>query len=62
MLDEDVESKLEKDPLPLPPEPQQTYPPDTILITRGTATLVMVAVVVLLGLAFAAGFLVGGWG
>ena len=36
------------------------HDPDAIILSRTTATLIVVAVVVLLGLAFAAGFLVGG--
>jgi len=62
MLEKDAEEDEEDDePLPLPKEPPTT-PTDGFLVTRGTATLVMVAVVVLLGLAFAAGFLVGNRG
>lgn len=58
------------DPLPLPPsddgipDRRATAAPghdaDAIVLSRTTATLLVVAVVVLLGLAFAAGFLVGG--
>jgi hypothetical protein len=56
-------------PLPLPDDripdrSRSTLPPghdpDAIVLSRTTATLLVVAVVVLLGLAFAAGFLVGG--
>jgi hypothetical protein len=57
MLEKDAEAEEGKDPLPLPDEPPP--PPDGFLVTRGTATMVMVAVVVLLGLAFAIGYLVG---
>lgn len=61
------------DPLPLPlPPPRDDIPDrrplapgtphdqDAIVLSRTTATLLVVAVVVLLGLAFAAGFLVAG--
>lgn len=57
-------------PLPLPsddgipdrrvPARPPSHDPDAIVLSRTTATLLVVAVVVLLGLAFAAGFLVGG--
>ena len=56
-------------PLPLPDDgipdrsnaaPPPGHDPDAIVLTRTTATLLVVAVVVLLGLAFAAGFLVSG--
>lgn len=62
MLEKDTEEEDEEEPLPLPKESPPTTPTDGFLVTRGTATLVMVAVVVLLGLAFAAGFLVGNRG
>lgn len=61
MLEKDAEAK-DEDPLPLPKEAPPTTPTDGFMVTRGTATMVMVAVVVLLGLAFAAGFLVGSRG
>jgi DNA-directed RNA polymerase subunit RPC12/RpoP len=58
------------DPLPLPLPPADDIPdrrpaatphdPDAIVLSRTTATLLVVAAVVLLGLAFAAGFLVAG--
>jgi hypothetical protein len=58
------------DPLPLPPSddgiPDRSsaaapgHDLDAIVLSRTKATLIVVAVVVLLGLAFAAGFLVGG--
>lgn len=58
-------------PLPLPPADDEIperrksaaptrHDPDAIILSRTTATLLVVAVVVLLGLAFAAGFLVAG--
>lgn len=62
MLEKDTEEEDEEEPLPLPKESPPTTAADGFLVTRGTATLVMVAVVVLLGLAFAAGFLVGNRG
>jgi hypothetical protein len=61
MLEKDTEA-TDDDPLPLPTEAPPTAPADGFVVTRGTATMVMVAVVVLLGLAFAAGFLVGSRG
>lgn len=58
LLEKDAQaSDDEKEPIPLPAEPPPTA--DGFLVTRGTATMVMVAVVVLLGLAFAIGYLVG---
>jgi ribosomal protein S27E len=60
------------EPLPLPPPPTDdgipdrsrtavaAHTPDVLVLTRTTATLLVVAVVVLLGLAFVAGFLVAG--
>jgi len=60
------------DPLPLPPRTDDDGIPDrssaaapghdldAIVLSRTKATLIVVAVVVLLGLAFAAGFLIGG--
>ncbi len=58
------------DPLPLPPSddgiPDRSsaaapgHELDAIVLSRTKATLIVVAVVVLLGLAFAAGFLIGG--
>jgi hypothetical protein len=49
----------EADPEPTKPEPSKPAPPTGILILPSTATVLVAAVVVLLALAFAAGFLVG---
>lgn len=62
MLEKDTAKEPEDDPLPLPRQRSAPELPDGFLVTRGTATMVMVAVVVLLGLAFAAGFFLGGRG
>lgn len=62
LLEKDTAKVEDEDPLPLPRQRSAPETPDGFLVTRGTATMVMVAVVVLLGLAFAAGFLVGGRG
>lgn len=63
MLEKGVESDADETPLPLPSESAPpTTPVDGFVVTRGTAIMVLVSVVVLLGLAFAAGFLVGNRG
>jgi hypothetical protein len=62
LLEKDTAKEPEDDPLPLPRQRSAPAVPDGFLVTRGTAVMVMVAVVVLLGLAFGAGFLVGGRG
>lgn len=56
------EAKVEPKAEPVKPDPDPVVPAvplDGILILRSTATMLVAAVVVLLGLAFAAGFLVG---
>ena len=69
LLDPALKRKYdEPEPLPLPDDiPDRriaaTPPgvdPDAIILSRTTATLFVVAFVVMLGLAFAAGFLIGG--
>jgi hypothetical protein len=60
MLEEAADD--EKEPLPLPAPPPQTRPADGFVVTRGTAIAVLAAVMVLLALAFTAGFLVGRMG
>ena len=63
MLEKDAESDSDETPLPLPtPQAPPTTPADGFVVTRGTAIMVLVSVVVLLVLAFAAGFLVGNRG
>ena len=65
MLDPAVRAAKEVDePLPLPhaakaPEPPKPPAAEGIFIMRSTATILMAAVVVLMAVAFAAGFLVG---
>ncbi len=55
------EAKWDAAPIPLPPDPQPPQPSkDTIVLPRSTAILLGIAMLILLGLAFAAGFLVGG--
>lgn len=55
-----TEAKTEPKPEPPPADPVvPAVPADGILILRSTATMLVMAVVALLGLAFAAGFLVG---
>ena len=62
MLEKGAESDADETPLPLPSRPEPTPAIDGFIVTRGTAIAVLVSVVVLLGLAFAAGFLVGNRG
>jgi hypothetical protein len=63
MLEKDAESDADETPLPLPSRSAPpTTPADGFVVTRGTAIMVLVSVVVLLGLAFTAGFLVGNRG
>ena len=62
MLEKGADSDADETPLPLPPAPAATAQADGFVVTRGTAIMVLVSVVVLLGLAFAAGFLVGNRG
>jgi hypothetical protein len=62
LLEQEAEGS-DDEPLPLPKGPAPSTPPaDGLFVTRSTATMVMAAVLVLLGLAFAAGFLVGSRG
>ncbi len=63
LLEKDAESDADETPLPLPrTQAPPTPSADGFVVTRGTAIMVLVSVVVLLGLAFAAGFLVGNRG
>ena len=63
LLEQGGDSDADETPLPLPATPAaNTSPADGFVITRGTAIMVLVSVVVLLGLAFAAGFMVGNRG